>query len=195
VTPRTVFALVWALMLHGLLIMALLWGLRSPAGDGGAETASSITVDVRLSPPPPRPPVVEPRRQAAPAPASAAPPAMDAAAVQPAPVEAVPPARDVAPPPSPPVAKAPERQTQGVPDAYLGALRAHLGRHYRAVPVSGRADVWVRIGGDGRIESLRATAGDPSARTEALALLRRADPLPAPPDARALSLVVPLEFR
>jgi protein TonB len=60
----------------------------------------------------------------------------------------------------------------------------------------GIADVRVTIAADGQVvrASLVKSSGYPVLDTEALAWIRRASPLPPPPGAAPVTLVVPLRF-
>lgn len=83
-------------------------------------------------------------------------------------------------------------------DRYLASLRQHLHFFRRELPPgtrAGVAEVRFVVSPDGRLESLELFRGSGQAQldVEALELLRRAQPLPAP-GTRALELVVPVRI-
>lgn len=85
----------------------------------------------------------------------------------------------------------------GGANSYFGRLRQHLHRFRRDLPVNakpGRAELALVIEADGRVSSLRLERRSLSALLdeEALALVRRAEPLPRPPGGEALRVVVPV---
>lgn len=80
---------------------------------------------------------------------------------------------------------------------YLADLRRHLDRHRRSLPgvlASARSEVAFTVAADGGVSALRLqkSSGVPALDQEALDLLRRAAPLPRPPDGQARELVVPV---
>lgn len=80
---------------------------------------------------------------------------------------------------------------------YLADLRRHLDRHRRSLPgvlASARSEVALTVAADGSLSALRLqkSSGIPALDQEALDLLRRAAPLPKPPDGLARELVVPV---
>ena len=80
---------------------------------------------------------------------------------------------------------------------YLADLRRHLDRHRRSLPgvlASARAEVAFTVDADGGVSALRlqTSSGIAALDQEALDLLRRAAPLPKPPEGRARELVVPV---
>lgn len=88
----------------------------------------------------------------------------------------------------------------GGQDSYYARLRVHLQRHRRALLATGGARgtavVTFRVVADGAVSGLRLrrSAGDAALDSEALDLLRRASPLPAPPLGQGLQLSVPIVF-
>lgn len=88
----------------------------------------------------------------------------------------------------------------GGQDSYYARLRVHLQRHRRALlatgAVRGTSVVTFRVGADGAVSGLRLqrSAGNAALDAEALDLLRRAAPLPVPPQGRGLQLSVPIVF-
>lgn len=84
-------------------------------------------------------------------------------------------------------------------DSYFARLRAHLTRHRAALPprwVGARAQVRVELGADGvlRAASIEQGSGNVEFDAAALELVRRASPFPAPPQRRAMRLVIPIEL-
>lgn len=80
---------------------------------------------------------------------------------------------------------------------YLADVRAHLNRYRRSLPGSiptAASDVALTIDARGGVHDLRLqrSSGVAALDQEALDLVRRAAPLPAPPDGRARTLVVPI---
>lgn len=98
------------------------------------------------------------------------------------------------------VPAASEEAGGGGQDRYYARLRAHLQRHRRALLATGDARgtavVTFRVAADGTVSGLglQRSAGDAALDSEALDLLRRAAPLPAPPQGRGLQLSVPIVF-
>lgn len=91
----------------------------------------------------------------------------------------------------------PERAGGGGEDSYFARLRRHLYRFRRDLPLdpsAGRAEVALVVEGDGRVSSLSLERRSLSAilDEEALALVRRAQPLPPPPGGASLRVVVPV---
>ena len=77
-------------------------------------------------------------------------------------------------------------------------MRAHLARYRPAYTAHyGVAQVRFRIAADGAVSAVRVveSEADEALAAEALALILRAGPMPAPPNGRPLELVVPIEFR
>ncbi len=79
-------------------------------------------------------------------------------------------------------------------------LMAHLNRFKRAPPGGAAGTAGIRFtitrGGDVPSAGLTRSAGDPGLDREAVALVRRASPVPAPPDGFGPStgLTVPVRF-
>ena len=133
---------------------------------------------------------------------TAPPPEFTVRTVTPPPVAAQPPVAN----PAPPVSVAtPSKATGETRDSYLGRLLAQLNR-FKQYP---RAARQARIEGvvmlhfvmnvDGKVESfeIAKSSGRPVLDAEALALIQRAQPLPALPadfPTRTLDAVVPVEF-
>lgn len=90
--------------------------------------------------------------------------------------------------------------SRGGGHSYLGRVRAHLNAYRTALPadLSARGIVQVRFVVDleGRVSQLQLarSSGSAALDQQALALVARASPLPAPSERRALRLVVPVEF-
>lgn len=98
------------------------------------------------------------------------------------------------------VAAAIQEAGGGGSGGYYAQVRAHLQRHRAAVRTQAAdmrtAVVRFRVGADGAVSAvtLMRSSGDPDLDRAALDLLRRASPLPAPPQQRPLTLGVPIEF-
>jgi TonB family protein len=180
---RWVAALLIAVLLHGVL----LWRWNTPdangtvdpgltAGAGAARTTLAARVlALQLSNPVPAP---NPGSSAA----TASPPTVSPAAGDDAT------AADTA------------QRASAARGRYYAQLRAHLQR-YRRVPADGaqlhgRAVVGFTVAADGSVSAVRLLrgAGFPALDAEALALIRRAAPLPKPPQARELRLSVPVVY-
>jgi len=120
----------------------------------------------------------------------------------PAPIAAQPPVAN----PSPPVSvAAPSKASGETRDSYLGRLLAQLNRFKqyprtaRQARIEGVVMLHFVMSADGKVESyeIAKSSGRPVLDAEALALIQRAQPLPAlPPDfpAPTLDAVVPIEF-
>lgn len=154
-----------------------------------------------LAPPPPerpRPVVKPPERNPPPKPR----------VVERKPVERPRQRQAAAPPPAPPQASAPNPVSSGAaaqPSAssasWRGSLIAHLNRHKRfpggANP--GTVQVAFAIDRSGNVISARlaGSSGDPALDQEAVAMVRRASPVPAPPanlGGGTIALAVPVRF-
>jgi protein TonB len=114
-----------------------------------------------------------------------------------------------APPPAPPQASAPTRDSQGAAASptvstasWRGTLIAHLNR-YKRFPSGARpgtVQVAFSIDRGGRVLSARlvGSSGDSALDEEAVGMIRRASPVPAPPagigGGGAVSLAVPVRF-
>lgn len=85
-------------------------------------------------------------------------------------------------------------------DGYYARLRAHLQRHRRPVQAeaAGARTVVVRFRVDSRggvsAIGVQRSSGDARLDAEALDLVRRSAPVPAPPRQAAVNLAVPIEF-
>ena len=85
---------------------------------------------------------------------------------------------------------------------YNGRVSAHLARHKqypaaaRSAGSQGTATVSFSLDGGGRVTSARLAGGSgiASIDQEAVAMVRRASPFPAPPDGRGRSFTVPVRF-
>ncbi|HVT37356.1 MAG TPA: energy transducer TonB [Nevskiaceae bacterium] len=102
---------------------------------------------------------------------------------------------------TPPPAHAAPAGGGGGSGGYLARLRAHLYR-YRSEPpagISARGVAQVRftVAADGSASGVDVaeSSGSRELDLQAVALVLRASPLPAPPDGLAQTLVVPVEFR
>lgn len=89
------------------------------------------------------------------------------------------------------------RGSGGGADRYFARLRQHLHRFRRELPLiqgAGRAEVALVVEADGSVSSLTLERRSLSALLdeEALALVRRAQPLPRPPGGASLRVVVPV---
>lgn len=105
-----------------------------------------------------------------------------------------------------PAERAPQEAPQaryaggGGQGGYYARVRAHLQRHRRPLPFepaqTATAVLQFRVDAAGAVSAVRLvrSAGDARLDQAALDLLRRAAPLPRPPDGRPLDLRVPFEF-
>jgi len=108
--------------------------------------------------------------------------------------------------PAPPMAvPAPQKAAGETRDSYLGRLLAQLNRFKqypraaRQARIEGVVMLHFVMDADGKVQSFEITksSGRPVLDAEAMALIQRAQPLPAlPPDfpTRTLDAVVPIEF-
>jgi protein TonB len=86
---------------------------------------------------------------------------------------------------------------------YRGIVAAHLARYKQFPPEArdrgnqGSAVVTFALNGGGRVTSVSLSRGTGvgALDQEAVAMVRRASPFPAPPDGRAVSFTVPVSFR
>lgn len=185
----------------------------TPRTDDDVLALASRPIALVLTPPPPRPrPAASPR---APAARPAAPPTPPPTS---APTAPTPPVRDV---PSTPradasagasagkttsgIAAAPSSPLAGSGSAgggrggYAADVRAHLSRYRRRLPgvlsTTARAEVSFSVDARGRSYdvALSQPSGIAALDAEALAMLQRATPLPAPPDGRPRRFTVPVE--
>jgi protein TonB len=168
------------------------------------EPPPVVEPEVVLPKPPPEPPKPKPevkKEAPKPKPEKPKPPRPVAQPVQPAPVAAPP-----APVPAPaPAAPAPSAAPSRAVPSWQGRLLSHLERHKRyprsaqARRQEGVAQVRFTIDRDGNVLSVRLdrSSGVPSLDEETVEMVRRASPLPAPPEEMAkdrIELVVPVQF-
>ncbi|AMJ59812.1 energy transducer TonB family protein [Bosea sp. PAMC 26642] len=113
-----------------------------------------------------------------------------------------------APPPAPPQSSAPNAAPQGAestpsvsPASWRGSLIAHLNRYKRFPGGANPGTVQIAFSIDraGRVLSARlaGSSGDPALDEEAVGMIRRASPVPAPPSGvggSTLTLAVPVRF-
>lgn len=199
--PRTAIALYVALALHVLVLLAtaLLRPSQDSAGAGqglSVRTAALSPAQRQLlgarpparSTPMPSGPVRAPASTSTAPPRRLAPSRGDAKA-----------APALGKTPEPAAADAPAQAGGGGRDLYFARLRAHLAGHRRALrpglPAT-RSLLRVAITRDGRVEDLALveSSGLAELDEEAMDLVRRAAPLPAPPGARTVRLIVPVEI-
>ncbi|WP_434623537.1 energy transducer TonB [Azospirillum sp. B2RO_4] len=164
------------------------------------EPPPVVEPEVVLPKPPPEPPKPKPKPEK-PKPEKPKPPRPVAQPVQPAPVAAPP-----APAPAPaPAAPAPSAAASRAIPSWQGRLLSHLERHKRypraaqARRQEGVAQVRFTIDRDGNVLSVRLdrSSGVASLDEETVEMVRRASPLPAPPEEMAkdrIELVVPVQF-
>ncbi|PWC58048.1 energy transducer TonB [Azospirillum sp. TSH7] len=164
------------------------------------EPPPVVEPEVVLPKPPPEPPKPKPKPEK-PKLEKPKPPRPVAQPVQPAPVAAPP-----APAPAPaPAAPAPSAAPSRAVPSWQGRLLSHLERHKRypraaqARRQEGVAQVRFTIDRDGNVLSVRLdrSSGVPSLDEETVEMVRRASPLPAPPEEMAkdrIELVVPVQF-
>jgi protein TonB len=98
-------------------------------------------------------------------------------------------------------ARAPSTNTAGAGGAALAAnynsrVFAHLARYKRGPGSKGAATVSFALDGGGRVTSVRLTrsSGVAGIDQEAVAVVRRASPFPAPPDGRGRNFILPIQF-
>ncbi|WP_049976265.1 energy transducer TonB [Azospirillum sp. B506] len=170
------------------------------------EPPPVVEPEVVLPKPPPEPPKPKPevkKEAPKPKPEKPKPPRPVAQPVQQAPVVA-PPAPAQAPAPAP-AAPAPSAAPSRAVPTWQGRLLSHLERHKRyprsaqARRQEGVAQVRFTIDRDGNVLSVQLdrSSGVPSLDEETVEMVRRASPLPAPPEEMAkdrIELVVPVQF-
>lgn len=210
--PRTAVSLYVALALHALVLLAM--ALHPPsqdssgAGQGLSVRGASLSVAQRrwVTGVPAESPRPSPAQPASTQPEPSRPIASTDGArrlarerASPGPTHPLPPA--IAEPRSQAPAVAPQAAAAGGGgrDLYFARLRAHLAgfrRELRAGLPAARSHVRVAVTRDGWIEDLVlvTSSGIPELDAEALDLVRRAAPLPAPPGGRAVRLIVPVEI-
>lgn len=195
--PRTAISLYVAVALHVLLVLAIALGRPSQESAGPGQ---GLSVRVASLSPVQRQLLGESapiESVSAPAAVSATSP-VAARRLAPAPgrAKADAPARQ-APKPSAP--EMPAHTGGGGRDHYFARLRAHLAGFRRALQPGlppARSLLRVAITRDGWIEGLALveSSGIAALDAEAMDIVRRAAPLPAPPGARAVRLIVPVEI-
>ena len=187
--PKLSIALCAALLLHGIFILAILTSRISsdelPPGAGIGLEKGELGGDGETQ-------------------------EQDAAEAEQSPLDAkVPPSPDVALATAalqfvkqmPPVQSHRMRSAFGGGHSYFGLVRAHLNSYKRELPADliarGVVEVRFSVAADGRASAIQlsGTSGTAALDAEALSLVQRASPLPAPPEGKAMWLVVPIEFR
>lgn len=181
----------------------------TPRADDDVLALASRPIALQLTPPPPRSrPAASPRAPAArpvapptPPPTSAptapTPPVRDVPAMPRADASAGKTASGIAAAPSSPLAGS--GSAGGGRGGYAADVRAHLSRHRRRLPgvlgSTARAEVSFSVDARGRSYdvALSQPSGIAALDAEALAMLQRATPLPAPPDGRPRRFTVPVE--
>jgi protein TonB len=142
-----------------------------------------------------------PKLMTAPTLITAPPPVFVVRTITPPPVAAQPPMAA----PAPAAIPAPQKSTGEARDSYLGRLLAQLNRFKqypraaRQAHIEGVVMLHFVMAADGKIQSfeIAKSSGRPVLDAEALALIQRAQPLPALPadfPARSLDAIVPIEF-
>ena len=199
--PRTAISLYVALALHVLVLlaMALLPASQDSAGPGQGLSVRAAS----LSPAQRRwvgaePPAENPSASPAPVPAAAPGSTASPRRLAPSRSEAKT-APAVAKTPEPAPVHAPAQTGGGGRDLYFARLRAHLAGYRRALRPGlppARSLLRVAITRDGWVEDLALveSSGLAELDDEAMDLVRRAAPLPPPPGARTLRLIVPVEI-
>jgi len=142
-----------------------------------------------------------PKLMTAPTLITAPPPVFVVRTIAPPPVAAQPPMAA----PAPAAIPAPQKSTGEARDSYLGRLLAQLNRFKqypraaRQAHIEGVVMLHFVMAADGKIQSfeIAKSSGRPVLDAEALALIQRAQPLPALPadfPTRTLDAIVPIEF-
>ena len=142
-----------------------------------------------------------PKLATAPTIITAPPPVFVVRTITPPPVAAQPPVAA----PAPAAIPAPQKSTGETRDSYLGRLLAQLNRFKqypraaRQAHIEGVVMLHFVMAADGKIQSfeIAKSSGRPVLDAEALALIQRAQPLPALPadfPTRTLDAIVPIEF-
>lgn len=192
---RTAISLYVALAVHALVLLAM--ALRPPSqhssgpGEGLSVRGASLSAEQHR--------LVSGRPVATVVPPVAAPERRRLAREREA-VQARPLARAPGTAPDEVASGSAQRQVGGGGhDLYFARLRAHLAgfrRELRPGLPAARSHVRVAITPDGWIEELvlAESSGLPELDVEAMDLVRRAAPLPAPPGGRAVRLIVPVEI-
>ena len=184
----------------------------TPRADDDVLALASRPIALQLTPPPPRPrPAARPSAPSAPSP-TPVPAPTPTPTTPPRPVRDVPttPRADasagasagkttsgIAAAPSSPLAGS--GSAGGGRGGYAAEVRAHLSRYRRRLPgvlgTTARAEVSFSVDARGRSYdvALSQPSGIAALDAEALAMLQRATPLPAPPDGRPRRFTVPVE--
>ncbi|TWB44697.1 outer membrane transport energization protein TonB [Nitrospirillum viridazoti] len=169
-----------------------------------------LQIDLPPPPPPPAPPKPEPPKPEPPQPTPKPPPPKPVA-VKPIPLPPPPPvppqpAPVATPQPEPPPSTAVQTATPAPaskgPDSYEGRLMAHLYRYLRYPAQArqrhqvGTAVVHFTLDRTGHVLSvtLERSSGSALLDEEAVATVRRADPLPPAPDDKPLDWTMPVDF-
>lgn len=113
------------------------------------------------------------------------------------------PERSAAPQPVAPPAPTPQPSAAAVQSAraeWQRAMQSHIARFKRGASGSGRATVTFTIGRDGQVMSARlaTSTGRADLDAEAVAMVERASPMPAPPPdlpGRTITLTIPITYR
>lgn len=177
-TPRLLIAAGAALLLH---LLAITWLLHRPRSEDQLPLAGEgVGLDAGAA------------RENNESIAAAAPPsASDVAAL----ASVLPQTKPESPAPPAPAGGG------GGRDSYFARVRAHLNSYKVALPeglsARGVAAVRFAVAADGTVSelALARSSGVAGLDEQALALVQRATPLPAPPQGRRLRLLVPIEFR
>ena len=161
-------------------------------------------LSVRITPQQPKPAeeIMLPKHLAVPSVIAAPPPEIVIQTTTPPPMVAAPP---VAAPVTPPAEAAPQKATGETRDSFLGRLLAQLNRFKqypraaRQAHIEGVVMLHFVMDAEGRVLSfeIAKSSGRPVLDNEALALIQRAQPLPALPadfPSPSLDAVVPIEF-
>lgn len=193
--PRAAIALYVALAVHALLLLLL--ALRPAAQDStGPEIGISVSGEgmdeadrlLAIAPPVPRSGERDPT--------PLAPAEMPAGTTLDTAI-AIPPAEPQSRPPSERTTRRAAQQGGGGSSRYFARLRAHLTQFRRELPPEwrgARARVALELGENGEVAAIELveSSGLPAFDAEALQLVRRAAPLPAPPERRSMRVVIPI---
>lgn len=162
-----------------------------------------LTVHITPERPKPALEIKPPQHLAVPTVVTAPPPDIVIQTITPPPVMAAPPA--AAAPVAPPAQAAPQKGAGETRESFLGRLLAQLNRFKqypraaRQAHIEGVVMLHFVMDANGRVQSfeIAKSSGRPVLDNEALALIQRAQPLPALPadfPTRTLDAVVPIEF-